>query len=214
MLKFKKLHLKKKPLNLHLIRKKEEIEYDTFIGTDAIEAVKAYLAQRERSGEIIKLDSPLFILQFTTNPKSSKIRKIYASLIEWSLRTAALKAGLITQEQLKAADMSPCRPHALRTAFMSILKLNGVNNTLVEYMSGHSISPTEKACLRLTTDELRRLYKQHEKHLFFRSMVDSEKLDELEHKAQVLEQNSNNNQGVITALLENGKNKDLQINNK
>ena len=43
-------------------------------------------------------------------------------------------------------------------------------------------------------------------------MVDSEKLDELEHKAIILEQNSQNNQGVVNAFLENGKNKDLQIN--
>jgi len=34
---------------------------------------------------------------------------------------------------------------------------------------------------------------------------------ELEQKAKVLETNSQNNQEVITALLENGKNKDLQI---
>jgi integrase/recombinase XerD len=74
------------PLHLHLIRKKEEVEYDTFIGADAIEAVKAYLAQRKRSGEILKLNSPLFILQFTTNPKSSKIKKIYKnySIKSWT----------------------------------------------------------------------------------------------------------------------------------
>jgi hypothetical protein len=43
-------------------------------------------------------------------------------------------------------------------------------------------------------------------------MVDTEKLEELEQKAKVLEQNSNTNQGVITALLENGRNKDIQVN--
>jgi integrase/recombinase XerD len=201
------------PLNLHLIRKKEQVEYDTFIGTDAIEAVKAYLDQRKRKGEILKIDSPLFILQFTTKPKSSKFRKIYPSLVETFLRTTALKAGLLTQEQLDAADLSPCRPHALRTAFLSILKMNGVNNTLVEYLAGHTIPPTEKAYLRLTTDELRKIYKQHEKHLSITQMIDSEKIDELEQKAKALEQNSQNNQGIITALLENGKNKDQQVNN-
>lgn len=96
---------------------------------------------------------------------------------------------------------------------LDFLKLAGMNNTLVEYMSGHAISPTEKAYLRMTTDELRRLYKQHEKHLSINAMVDSEKLEELEQKAKTLEQNSQNNQGVITALLENGRTKDAQINN-
>jgi hypothetical protein len=41
--------------------------------------------------------------------------------------------------------------------------------------------------------------------------VESEKLEELEQKAKVFEQRSNNNQGVITVLLESGKTKDLQI---
>jgi hypothetical protein len=115
-----------------------------------------------------------------------------------------------TTRRSRRKPMQTPRP---ANSLMSILKLTGMNNTLVEYMSGHSISPTEKAYLRLTTDELRKLYKQHEKHLSISSMVDSEKLDELEHKAMILEQNSQNNQGVVTALLENGKNKDLQINN-
>lgn len=44
-------------------------------------------------------------------------------------------------------------------------------------------------------------------------MVDSEKHEELEQKAKVLEKNSNNNQDVISVLLETGKTKDLQIAN-
>jgi len=38
------------PLHLHLIRQKEQVEYDCFIGGDAIEAIKEYLAQRKREG--------------------------------------------------------------------------------------------------------------------------------------------------------------------
>jgi len=61
--------------------------------------------------------------------------------------------------------------------------------------------------------ELRKTYKQYEKYLSITGVVDSEKLEELEQKAKVLEQNSRNNQEVVTVLLENGKNKDLQIAN-
>ena len=43
-------------------------------------------------------------------------------------------------------------------------------------------------------------------------MVDNEKLEALEQKAKVLEQDTRTNQGVINALLENGKNKDIQVN--
>jgi hypothetical protein len=133
--------------------------------------------------------------------------------LEAFLRSAALKSGLTTQEELKVADFNPCRPHAIRTAFISILKTAGMNNTMVEYLCGHTISSTEKAYLRVTTDELRKMYKQYEKYLSITGMVDTEKLEELEQKAKLLEQNSNTNQGVINALLENGKNKDVQVNN-
>ena len=89
----------------------------------------------------------------------------------------------------------------------------GMNNTLVEYFCGHTISATDKAYLRLTVDELRKTYKQYEKFLSITGVVDSEKLEELEQNAKVLEKNSQNNQGVITVLLESGKSKDLQIAN-
>jgi integrase len=86
------------PLNLHLIQKKEQVEYDTFLGIDAIEALKSYLAQRKRNNENITLDSSLFILHFTTNPRSSKNKKIIPNIVEAFLRSAALKSGLTTKK--------------------------------------------------------------------------------------------------------------------
>lgn len=209
----KGLEAKEEPLNLHLIRKKEQVEYDTFIGTEAIEAIKTYLDQRRRTGEVFTQNTPVFILEFTTNLGSTKIRKIYASLLEYSIRSAALKAGLVTQEQIDIADMSPCRPHALRIAFISILKMAGINNTIVEYFAGHTISPTEKAYLRLTTDELRKIYKQYEKFLSINNQVDNQKIQELETKTKTFEEQSMSNQSIIKALMQNSNYKDAQISN-
>jgi integrase/recombinase XerD len=70
------LQTNEEPLNLHLIRKKEQVEYVTFLGADSNEAIKAYLAQRQRNEETLQHSTPLFILQFTTKPKSSKYKKI------------------------------------------------------------------------------------------------------------------------------------------
>jgi integrase len=208
----KGLETNEEPLNLHLIRKKEQVEYDTFIGAEAIEAIKAYLDQRRRKGEVLERITPVFILEFTTNLNSTKTKSIYAQLVEDSIRKAALKAGLVTQEQLALADMSPCRPHALRTAFMSILKMAGMNNTLVEYFSGHTISPTEKAYLRLTTDELKKTYKQYEKFLSISNNIDTQKIEELETKTKTFETETKNNQSIIKALMQNSDYKDIQIN--
>ena len=91
------------------------------------------------------------------------------------------------------------------------MKMAGMNDMLVEYFCGHTISATDQAYFRITVDELRKTYKQYEKYLSISSTVDAEKLEQLEQKSKALEQNSQTNQGVITALLENGKSKDLQI---
>lgn len=201
------------PLYLHLIRKKEQVEYETFIGTEAIEAIKSYLAQRVRDGEILHDDSPLFIPEFTTNRNSNKIKEIYPSIVESFMKRAAIESGLVTKEKLKAADMSPCRPHALRTAFISILKLAGMNNTVVEYLVGHTISDTEKAYFKSTIDELRATYKKYEKYLSISGTVDNQKLEELENKSKTFEQETKNNQGIIQALMQNSNYKDAQIGN-
>lgn len=201
------------PMHFHLIRQKEQVEYDCFIGADAIHAIKEYLAQRKRESEVLDRKSPLFMTLFTTDPKFCKHKRIYPASIEAFMRSAALKAGLVTKEELESADFNPARPHSIRTAFISILKMAGMNDMLVEYFCGHTISATDQAYFRITVDELRKTYKQYEKYLSITSTVDAEKLEHLEQKAKVLEQNSQSNQGVIVALLENGKTKDLQIAN-
>lgn len=50
------------PIHLHLIRAKEQVQYDTFLGIEAIQALKLYLVQRERRGEKITNDTLLFPL--------------------------------------------------------------------------------------------------------------------------------------------------------
>jgi hypothetical protein len=59
------------------------------------------------------------------------------------------------------ADINPARPHALRSGFSSILKLEGVNELFVEYMMGHVI-PYNGAYFRPHPEELRKVYSEHE----------------------------------------------------
>lgn len=102
------------------------------------------------------------------------------------MKSAALKTGITSKEQMDSADFNPARPHGIRTSFISILKIAGMNNMLVEYFCGHTISDTDQAYFRLTVDELRKTYKLYEKYLSITSTVDTEKLEQLEQKAKVL----------------------------
>ena len=208
------LEKSEEPLHLSLMREKTWLQYTTFMGKDSTDALKAYLDLRRRNGEVLKLNSPLFIKQFTkSNSKSVNIKAINPIIIEENFQSLAIKSGLVSKEKLEAADINPARPHSLRSSFISILKLAGMNNVAVELLCGHTVSILDSAYSQFSLEELRNLYRKFEKHLSVTGMVDTEKIDALEVKSQTLEQQSKNSQGVISALLENGRNKDLQINN-
>ena len=201
----KELNGNKIPLHLHLIRKKELVEYDTFFGQEAVETLKLYLGERRHKGEKIGYNTPLFTKRYIKrNSKSSKIYRINSGLIETTMKTLALKSGLVSEEQMENADLNPCRPHALRSSFISILKTNGMNNMAVEYLAGHSLSSTEGAYWQVRTEELRKLYKKFMKYISLSPQLDSEKLELLEYESKKKED-------VISALIENGKAKEERI---
>jgi len=130
------------PLLINVVREKEEIEYFTFVGHDSIEALKAYLNDR----------------------KARKHERISTNLIQNMLRDTALKAGLVTEEELEVADMNPCRPHALRSAFSTVLRLNGFDPLLVDFMQGHAI-PYNGAYLIPPAEKVREMYAEVEPQL-------------------------------------------------
>jgi len=201
----KELNGNKIPLHIHLVRRKELVEYDTFFGQEAVETLKLYLEERKQKGETLGYNSPLFTKRYIkSNSKSSKIYRINPGLIETTMKSLALKSGLVSKEQMENADLNPCRPHALRSSFISILKTNGMNNMAVEYLAGHSLSTTEQAYWQVRTEELRKMYKQYMKHVSLSPQIGTEKLE-------ILEYESKKKEDVISALIENGKHKEQRI---
>ena len=142
------------PMMIYVVREKEEVEYFTFVGRDAVEALKAYLNDRRTKGEELKYDTPLFIKDKAKRRKGERINPHH---IQNMLRETAIKAGLITREEMDKVDFNPYRPHALRAAFSSILRLNGFDPVLVEFMMGHSI-PYNGAYLIPPPEKVRQMY--------------------------------------------------------
>jgi integrase/recombinase XerD len=115
-----------RPLVLHLQRSKTDVIFHTCLGSDALNALKLYIEERRRSGEVIDDDSLLF--------------PITKKAIEGMMRKTALRAGLVTKKELEDADISPVRPYSLRKAFSNILKnKTQLNNDLIEHLMGHAI---------------------------------------------------------------------------
>jgi integrase len=152
----------KEPLMIHIIREKEGIEFHTFLGRDAIDALNLYIQEREKKyGEKLQYDTPLFVKE---GAKKLSFERITTNLIQNMFRDLVLTAGIVTENELEISDINPARPHALRSAFSTILKLEGVNELFVEYMLGHAI-PYNGAYFRPHSEELRRVYSEHERAL-------------------------------------------------
>lgn len=149
------------PLMIGVVREKEEVEYTTFVGSDAVEALRAYLDERRSKGEELRLDVPLFVKE---GSKKKTRQRITPNLIQNMLRDVALKAGLVTQEELENADLNPCRPHALRSSFSTILRLNGFDPLVIDYMQGHML-PYGGAYLIPPPEKLREMYAEVEPQL-------------------------------------------------
>ena len=109
---------KKDVIHIRLVRQKEQIEYDTFIGKNAIDYLRTYLDYRQRKGEEITKDSSLI---------------------------ASLSGKPLTPENLSTIFMRLSRkvgfkssPHRFRKYFESHLGMS-VPSLLVKKWMGHAI---------------------------------------------------------------------------
>ncbi len=67
-------------------------------------------------------------------------------------------------KELENVDLNPCRPHALRSAFSTTLKLKGFDPNLVDFMMGHRL-PYGGAYLIPPEEKVREMYREVERYL-------------------------------------------------
>ena len=181
----------------HVIRKKTSTEYFTEIGEEAIELLKLYFEERKRNGEVLNHLSPLFVKE---GRKKSTRQRITINLIENMMKSLAIKSGLVTEEQMKLADINPARPHSLRAGGMSVLKLAGAPEKWTEFRSGHELEGTDAAYFLTRPEECCKLFRKHYNSLRVKGTteIDSQKLSKLEEMLA-------ESKITIHALQENGK---------
>ncbi len=143
------------PFKLDLFRKKSGTEYYTFLGKDAVEAIRAYLADMKSRGRRFKHETPLFL-------KERGNAGITTNLVQNMMRTVALKSGLIDEENNGKA-FNPLGPHALRESFGSIMINSGVPDTIVDFWLGHRIGEMAEAYKGVQFESLKQIYLEREK---------------------------------------------------
>jgi len=144
------------PLKLDLCRPKTGVEYYSFLGRDAVEALKIYFKDLEARGLRLKDADPLFVKE------RSGGQPMETANIQDILKDTAVKAGIIKADNGgKAFNLAG--PHALRESFGSIMINSGVPDTIVDFWLGHSIGDLAAAYKSVQLESLKKMYLDREK---------------------------------------------------
>jgi integrase/recombinase XerD len=146
-------------IHVRLVRQKEQLEYETFIGKNAIESLKAYLQCRKANGEQITKDSPLIA---TVSNKAMNPEGLSTIFVRFSK-----KAGFLTS------------PHRFRKYFESHMGLSAPS-ILVKYWMGHSLG-VEKSYFIPPLEKQREAYAQAYKEI---DISEKPEINELERRKQ------------------------------
>jgi len=145
------------PLKLDLYRPKTGTDYYTFLGKDAVEALKAYINDMKVRGAQFKPDTPLFMKERGKEP-------LETNLVQNMMKEVAHKSGLVDREN-NGKQFNPLSPHALRESFGSIMINSGVPDTIVDFWLGHEIGEMAEAYKGVQYESLRQMYLEREKLL-------------------------------------------------
>ena len=191
------------PLYLKLVRKKTQIKFKTFFGTDAVYYLRLYLATRKD----LNPESPLFVKERLRGGEE----RITDCAVQQSFSEMAKDLSFIKQN----GGFNPERPHPFRAAFNSRL-MGKIDQELRQFWMGHSIGAQNLAYLNMPTDDWRASYLSAEEFLKIEksskeemsgktaNTEDSKKLTELQNRFEVKER-------IIDALVKDVMEKSLEL---
>ena len=194
----KGLEKQEHPLRLDLYRPKTGVEYYTFLGKDAVKAIKAYISDMESRGVTFTFGTPLFLKE------RGKTEGITPNLIQNMMKLVAVNSGFVDAKNNGKA-FNPLGPHALRESFGSLMINSGVPDTIVDFWLGHSIGEMSEAYKSVQFESLQKMYINREKLLSLSApKVDVQEI-ERKIKFQVHEESSQLNNLVAGLASENLK---------
>jgi len=186
------------PLKLNLYRVKSGIEYYTFLGRDACEALKAYLNDLKARGIRLTYNDPLFLKE---GRKALRMESIKPNLVQKLMRELAVKAGFVN-ENMNGRAINPISPHALRESFSSIMTSKGVPKTVTDFWLGHEIGEMARAYQEAQYEDVKRMYLEREPYISV--TVGSNEITELkkhlEEQRSQLQRQKDELQAIVNGL--------------
>ncbi|MGD0070883.1 MAG: tyrosine-type recombinase/integrase [Candidatus Bathyarchaeia archaeon] len=194
------------PLKIEVARVKTGVEFYTFIGKDAIEALKAYLADMRSRGVKFDNKTPLFL-------QEKGKERIRTHNIQTMLKDLVVRSGFVTEEN-NGNSFNPLGTHSLRESFGSLMINSGVPDTIVDFWLGHEIGEMAEAYKTVQFQSLRKMYMERE-HLISISnpKADDKKLVEIKNAMDQLEKENAAFKTRIDGLQKQTQEMDAQLTN-
>lgn len=112
-------------IHLRAVRQKTQNNYDTFIGPNAVEALKTYFDLRKQHGEVFSDATPIFLTE------ASKQGRPRVRLDKTSVRTVFAR--------IKRQLGITVSPHRVRKLFSTQMASAHVHPAVLKYWEGHSV---------------------------------------------------------------------------
>jgi integrase/recombinase XerD len=137
-------------IRINVIREKEHVQYETFIGPNAVEALRAYTELRRRRGEQITAETPIFA---SDKKPYARLSSIAFSMVFFRIKK---KTGKIISS------------HRLRKFFETYEALSVRHPIILKYWMGHKVRKgrdIEARYIIPPTPEQLKLYKESYKNI-------------------------------------------------
>ena len=129
------------PIHIHVeseITKGKYHDYDTFLGQEAADYLRAYLETRRQGTDKIPPENIHETSPLIRNQQLKRAIAVTPAAIYKLVHDLYVKANLITNKPLgRRYDL---RPHSLRKFFRTQMAALGVDRDYIEFMMGHTIS--------------------------------------------------------------------------
>jgi integrase len=140
------------PVKMNTYRAKEGVKYFTFIGHDALEALKTYVSDMTSRGVKFESESPLFLKE----NYQKGIEALDTANAQQMIRDVVQRAGF------NGGNYNIYGFHALRESFGSICISNKIPKSVLDCWLGHTIGNLAEAYERVQFEDVKAMYQSIE----------------------------------------------------
>lgn len=174
---------------INIRREKAQVDFITFISPEAVQALKIYFEERNRTPEMaIKNDNDYVFVTYESKGGGKKGSKIGDRVFLQNFKKLGDQLGFGNGKfHVKSSS------HTFRKFFSNTLRDGGMSKDRIDFMLGHTQSGNDLAYFKNNLEPVKQLYLQYLPHLTFEKTIevitlDAEKLEIINKENQQLKE--------------------------